>query len=301
MDHHPLAVQAHFPLVTDPGSRIPFEEFSSAGLPLHFAHANGYPPRAYLPLLEHFTRQYQVLAMYQRQFWPGSDSRALVNWEPFAADLSRFLDEQGLSKIPGIGHSLGGTTTLRLALRQPERFSAVVLLDPVLFPPALTPLWSRLFNLGLTYHMHPLARATLRRRRAYPDRQAIFASYRQKEVFARLEDRELWAYVDAISTDRQDNQVELIISPEWESRIYVTAAISDQALWRDLPGLKPPLLVIRGKSSNTFYRHTARLMRKKLPAAVFVDLPQAGHLVPLEQSQQVAAITLEFLQIHLVQ
>jgi pimeloyl-ACP methyl ester carboxylesterase len=220
----------------------------------------------------------------------------LVNWEPFAADMSRFMDEQGLSGIPAIGHSLGGTSTLRLALRQPDRFSVVVLLDPVLFPPSFSPLWSRFFHSGLAYRMHPLARTTLRRRRVYPDRQAIFDSYRQKSVFVRIDDPGLWAYVNAISVERQDNQVELIISPEWEARIYVTAAISDRSIWNDLDGLKPPLLVIRGEHSTTFSAGTARLMQKKLSNLVFVNLPGAGHLVPIEQPHQVAAIITEFLK-----
>ncbi len=296
MTNRQAAVQTHFRLDADARSRIPFEEFSSIGTPLHFAHANGYPPKAYSSLLEHFTGQYQVMAMYQRSFWSGVNPDTLINWEPFAADMSRFMDEQGLSGIPAIGHSLGGTTTLRLALRQPDRFSVVVLLDPVLFPPSFSQLWSRFFHSGLAYRMHPMARTTLRRRRVYPDRQAIFASYRQKSVFARIDDPGLWSYVKAISVERQDNQVELIISPEWEARIYVTAAISDRSIWNDLAGLKPRLLVIRGEHSNTFSAYTVRLMQKKLPKMSFVNLPEAGHLVPLEQPHKVAAIITEFLQ-----
>jgi pimeloyl-ACP methyl ester carboxylesterase len=130
----------------------------------------------------------------------------------------------------------------------------------------------------------------------YPDRQAIFDSYRQKPVFARIDDPGLWAYVNSISVERQDYQTELIVSPEWEARIYVTAAISDRSIWNDLAGLKPPLLVIRGEYSDTFTAYTARLMQKKLPKMSFVNLPESGHLVPLEQPQKIAAIITEFLQ-----
>lgn len=234
--------------------------------------------------------------MYQRSFWPGADPMTLINWEPFASDLSRFLDEQGLYRIPAIGHSLGGTTTLRLALRQPDRFTAVVLLDPVIFPPSFTPLWSKLFHSGLAYQAHPLARSTLRRRRLYPDRQAIFNSYRQKDVFSRIDDLGLWAYVNAISADRHDKQVELSISPEWEARIYITAALSDRSIWLDLPFLRPPLLIIQGQHSNIFSARTVRLMQRKLPTMSLVKVPEAGHLVPLEQPHKVAAIITEFLQ-----
>ena len=109
--------------------QIPFEGFPSAGPSLHFAHANGYPPKAYLPLFDHLLPSFGILAMYLRSFWPGSNPDEIMDWEPFTADMSCFLDEHDLHGIPGIGHSVGGTTTLRLALRQPERFSAVILLS----------------------------------------------------------------------------------------------------------------------------------------------------------------------------
>jgi pimeloyl-ACP methyl ester carboxylesterase len=279
-------------------SRIPYEIYSSQGHILHFAHANGYPPNAYLPLFEQLKNKFQVLAMYQRPLWPGTDPQMIQDWEPFAADLKQFLDEQNLSGITGVGHSVGGTTTLRLALEQPERFTALVLLDPVIFPPLFTPLWNSVFRLGIPYSVHPLARTALKRRQIYPDRQAIFDSYRQKSVFKRIDDRGLWAYVNAIAGDRPDGQVELIFSSDWEARVYVTGARTDQALWHDLTRLRPPLLILRGEKSSTFSNYTARLIQNRLPRAVIVNIPQAGHLVPLEKPVQVTSIMQEFLEEH---
>ncbi len=58
----------------------------------------------------------------------------------------------------GIGHSMGATTTLRLALRQPERFQLLVLIDPVMFPPLTGIAWNIIFRLGLAYQLHPLVK-----------------------------------------------------------------------------------------------------------------------------------------------
>ena len=51
---------------------IPFDDFGGAGPLLHFAHANGYPPRAYAPLLESLLSTHHILAAHARPLWPGS-------------------------------------------------------------------------------------------------------------------------------------------------------------------------------------------------------------------------------------
>lgn len=290
--------KTRFQISSAPGSRIPYEIFPSQGPTLHFAHANGYPPKAYWPLFEQLNHKFQILAMYQRPLWPGTDPQMLMDWEPFAADFNRFLDEQNLSGITGIGHSVGGTISLRLALNQPQRFKALVLLDPVIFPPIFTPIWNLVFRLGLAYRVHPQVRSALKRRQIYPNRQAIFDSYRKKTVFARIDDPGLWAYVNAIAGDRSDGQVELIISPDWEARVYVTGSRCDRSLWQDLPGLQPPLMILRGEQSDTFSERSARLIRNRLPDAVVVNIPQAGHLLPLEKPVQVSSTIQKFLEEH---
>lgn len=276
-------------------SQIPFDEYPADGPRLHFAHANGYPPAAYRPLIDCLNQDYHIYAMHQRPLWPGTDPDALQNWEPLADDLSRFLDEQDLHAVIGIGHSVGGNATLRLALRQPDRFSAVILIDPVIFPPKFIPFWKMIYASGQAYRLHPLASAALRRRRVFPDRESMFANYRQKEVFRRIDEAGLWAYVHAITRDRPDGQVELVYPPEWEARIYVTGILSDQSLWQVLPGLIPPLFVIRGEQTDTFRESALLLIQKKLPTAAVVNLPQAGHLVPLEKPGEVCRLIKQFL------
>jgi hypothetical protein len=42
---------------------IPFLDFGGFGPPLHFAHANGYSPKAYTPFIETLTPRYRASAM----------------------------------------------------------------------------------------------------------------------------------------------------------------------------------------------------------------------------------------------
>jgi pimeloyl-ACP methyl ester carboxylesterase len=277
---------------------IPFHAFGSPQNPaLHFLHANGYPAPAYEPLLELLSQQFHVLAMDMRPLWPGADPLSIQDWRPLAEDLSRFLDERGLYYgVVGVGHSVGAVTTLRLALRQPERFSALVLIDPVLFPPRRILTWDLIYRLGLGYRVHPMIKSAMRRRNEFESREAMFANYRKKAVFRRMDDSALHAYCDSLACPVPDGSLQLCYSPAWEARIYVTGLRADMELWRGLPTLKPPLLVIRGAETDTFWEETAARLQRRLPTARVETIPGASHLVPLEQPQPVYASITRFIQ-----
>lgn len=281
---------------------IPYEGYGGSGSPLHFLHANGYPPAAYRPLLDKLSIQYTVCAMRMRPLWPEADPNELHDWLPLANDLGNFLNQQGWDgsaqsssqALIGAGHSVGATTTLRLALQKPGLFRALVLIDPVLFPPWMSLLWKLIARLGLAHQVHPLIKSALRRRNTFDTRQAMFDNYRKKGIFSRLPDDSLWAYVDSLACD-VSGDIQLCYPPEWEARIYATGALDDMALWRALPGLPTPVLLLRGELSNAFWPSTARLFQRKLPNAQIITIPNTTHLLPLEQPAETARIINQYL------
>ncbi len=107
-----------------------------------------------------------LFAMRQRPLWPDSNPEEITDWHPLTDDFLRFLDEHQTETSIVVGHSVGGIVALRAALRHPERFRALVLIDPVLFPPYVIRSWQVIRSLGLGYQVHPLVRATRNRRRA---------------------------------------------------------------------------------------------------------------------------------------
>lgn len=274
---------------------IPYIALGEAGLPLHFLHANGYPPECYRPLITRLSEHYRVFAMRQRPLWPGSKPEEIADWLPLTDDFLQFLDEHPRAPSIGIGHSVGGIVALRAALRQPQRFRALVLIDPVLFPPYVIRSWQGICALGLGYQMHPLVRAARKRRRQFDDLDRLFKGYRRKPVFRYMDDPALHAYVDGISC-RVDHGYELCYSVDWEMRIYATSVWRDMDIWQGLPGLKIPLMIIRGAETDTFWASTARRVLRKVPLARVVTVPQSTHLVPLERPAEVFMAIQEFLQ-----
>lgn len=278
-----------------PGALI---DFGGRGPELHLAHANGYPPRAYTPLAETLTARFHVTAALTRPLLAGSPPNGLRDWWPLADDLAQFLGARQARGWVGVGHSLGGVLTLAVALRQPECFSAIVLIDPVLFPATTLLAWDLFRRLGLGRYVHPLIPSALRRRRVFSSADEMFSRYRRAPVFSRLDDRGLRAYVDALARPRpappgQPAEVELAFTPEWEAKIYETGPMN---LWGQLSRLQVPLLVIRGAESDTFRPRSVAELRRRLPTAVVHEVPGAGHLVPLEKPAEVGRLIVEFVE-----
>jgi pimeloyl-ACP methyl ester carboxylesterase len=271
---------------------IPFIDFGGDSPLLHLAHANGFPPAAYAPLAGTLAPHYHVLSMLARPLWPDTPPDGLNSWDSLTDDFLKFLDERGTSRLVGVGHSLGAITTLLAALRRPDVFRAVVLLDPVLFPPLMSAAWGAFKRVGLGHRVHPLVGSTQRRRRVFESVDLMFERYRRAPVFRRMDDPALRAYVESLARSRPDGQVELNYSPEWEVKIYVTAP---HDLWSHLKNLRPPLLVVWGEQSDTFFPAAARALQKIHPAATYQGIPNAGHLVPLEKPQAVGEAIRVFL------
>ncbi|HEY3476644.1 MAG TPA: alpha/beta fold hydrolase, partial [Anaerolineales bacterium] len=104
-------------LPLSPSSPIPFFDFDGTGHPLHFFHANGYPPACYTSFLDLLRTNYHVFGMLLRPLWPDSNPDEIADWKPFSEDLLKFLAKMP-SPVVGVGHSIGAIVTLRAALRE---------------------------------------------------------------------------------------------------------------------------------------------------------------------------------------
>lgn len=276
-------------------AEIPYDDFGGEGEVAHFAHANGYPPLAYKPFLNLLSRKFHVLAMRQRPLWGQSDPNSLKDWRLFTADLGCFLDQHHLSGIVGIGHSFGAIATLRLALQQPNRFSTLILIDPVLFPPRMIFLWNLIYKSGLAGRFHPLVRGAMRRRKIFESKAAMFSNYRSKTVFSRMSDAALQAYVASLACEQPGGSISLGYPAEWEARIYVTSMVADMEIWQNLSTLKPPVLFVRGAETDTFWESTSQKVKQRLPTAQVISIENAGHLVPLEKPEAVFQAIIDFI------
>jgi pimeloyl-ACP methyl ester carboxylesterase len=275
---------------------IPFIDYGGNGTSLHFLHANGYPPNCYQPLLDRFAKQHQTFGMLLRPLWADSKPEAIQDWKPFSEDLIQLLDERKLDSVIGVGHSIGAIVTLRAALKRPNRFRALVLLDPVLFPRYYMAEWNLARIIGIGDRAHPLIKGALKRRREFDDLDTVFNGYRKRNIFRFFSDENLRTLIQGMTKLKTDGGFELVYSPKWEAQIYYTGIWNDWDLWNGLSHLEIPTLIVRGAETDTFWESTAQMVQKKNRKIKIVSLEKSTHLLPMEKPNEVFEITESFLK-----
>lgn len=273
----------------------PSIDIGGSGSPLVFLHANGYPPACYQQFLSLLSRNFCVGAFLQRPLWGDEKPEEFVDWFPLSEDLIEFLQLTEPQPIIAVGHSMGGMAILRAAIHDPKLFKAIILLDPVLFPPFIIYIWKFLHALKMEYHVHPLIPMTLNRRQSFTDRDSVFGAFRKKEIFRYFTDEALKTYINGITCPNGDGY-KLCYSVEWESRIYATSVWRDMDIWRNLPNLRIPTLIIRGKESDTFLPVTAHRIQQKNSNIAVEEVKEATHLLPLEQPDLTSELAVSFLE-----
>ena len=289
-------------LMNSPLSPTPFFELGNSGLPLHFLHANGYPPDCYKPFLDLLQKQYHVFGMLLRPLWPNSSPNDIQDWHSFSDDLLAFLSEKSTAPVIGVGHSIGAVVTLRAALQEPDRFRALVLIDPVLYVPSFMLSWYLVRVLGLADRFHPLIAGAKKRRRSFDDLETLYRGYRDRQVFRYMSDENLRIYIEGITRESGNGREAspyggygLVYSPDWEAQIYRTS-MQDFDIWRGLPRLEVPTLFIRGAETDTFLESAAKFVKRKQPKVRVETLSKSTHLLPLERPQEIFDLMQSFLE-----
>lgn len=277
-------------ILTKKKPSIPFQNFGGDGEILHFAHANGFHPLTYQQMLNPLTEHFQVIAIQHRPFWQ-KEPTAADDWKQIADDLIRFLEEQEIKNIVGVGHSLGAVATMFAAIKRPDLFRKIVLIEPVFLPEILINIFY-LVPVSWRKYLNPLIRKTLKRRAVWENKEAVFSSYRSKKLFANLSDEVLWDYLHSGLSKQANGKVTLTYSKEWEAHFFGLAP----KIWQPLKTLKTPTLGIRGEYSDTLRTKPWKKWQRLQPNHAFLEIENTGHLLPLEQPKLVAKNILAFLQ-----
>lgn len=268
---------------------IPFHDFGGNGELIHFAHPNGFPAECFHRFANKLTDKYQVIGMNARPLWPGTSPNELTGWNVLADDLIRFLEEQGVSNVIGAGISLGAVTTMFAALKRPDLFSKLILIEPVFLPRRI--IWgSRIAPTSLMEKRSP-AGVAKKRQDQFPSRQAVFDRWRTKRAFKRYSDETLWDYVNHGLVEQADRSVRLAYPKEWEAKIFS----SPPAVWNKIGKISHPTLGIRGTRTNVLSPTKWKRWQQLQPSATFIEMDEVGHMIPLEDYETLASHILNWL------
>ena len=109
------------------GGEVWADDSGGNGLPLVLLHPGVGDSRIWEPVLSALAASYRVIRYDARGFGRSPAPRAKFS---LLADLITVLDRYGLDRAAMVGCSQGGGSALGLALQQPARVSALVLLCP---------------------------------------------------------------------------------------------------------------------------------------------------------------------------
>jgi pimeloyl-ACP methyl ester carboxylesterase len=246
---------------------------------LLFAHATGFHGRCWDDIVRRFPGR-RRLALEFRGHGRSSIPAPPIPWPQFAQDVLAVAHRFGLRGAIGVGHSMGGHSLVSAAIQQPAIFSALVLVDPVIFPPE--------------YYRAPPPDASYiaRRRNRWASPQEMFERFRARRPFSAWREEALRNYCDyALLPD--GDQFVLACPPEVEAAIYGRCNAAENNLYAGIPKVAQPVTVLRAGTAAI----TAVLDLNASPtgpdlAACFpqgrdVYLPDQNHYIPMEAPELV--------------
>ncbi|MGD9172562.1 MAG: alpha/beta hydrolase [Desulfobacterales bacterium] len=269
-------------------------DWGGSGPVAHFAHATGLCAGTYTPLADRLRTHLKILGMDDRghgRTRAPADPKRLKNWDIFVDDLERFIESLDKPVI-AMGHSRGATVSLLLAVKRPDLIRALVLIDPTILPFSWMWWWYVFKLTGLTRFV-PIVATAARRKRVWPDRAGILQAYQRKAVFQTWQDGFLEAYVQDGTEKTGDGKIRLSCHPCWESKCF---AVCPHDIWRTIPLLSKPALIVYGAESDTFLASAAKRFRAKVPGTAFWLFEETGHFVPMERPDETAKVILDFLE-----
>ena len=253
---------------------------------IHFVHANSFPAKTYNKLFSYLREDFKIGYLERHAHnpkFPVTDG-----WDFLKEELREEIEKRYAEKIIGVGHSFGGILHFLAAIKNPDLYKAIVLLD--------APIISRLSSAGIKFlkkvnlieKFSPF-RVTRFRRSVWHTKKEAFEHFRRREKFQKFDETVLRDYVQH-GTIESENKVKLFFEPNIEAEIYRTIP-------HNLPQfrgkLKIPAFYIGGKNSREAHLARIGFMQKHFPFQFhFIE---GSHLFPLEKPQETAGIIQQIL------
>jgi len=254
-------------------------EFAGTGPTAILAHATGFHARCWDRIVARLPHHWRVIAVDLRGH--GRSHRAVkrpTRWKQFGEDLAAVAEALNLSNAIGVGHSMGGHSTVHAAALRPKTYSSLLLLDPVILPPPYY---------GTTLMTDHYAR---RRRNQWTSGEEMFERYRGRPPFDTWDRDTLHDYCRHALNGKV-----LACDPDFEASIYEACSDAESNLHPELNQIKSPVHLIRSKfdiADGEFDMNWSPCdpaLAQRLPNGCDQKV-DCGHFIPMEAPDLVASI-----------
>ncbi|NVK39135.1 MAG: alpha/beta hydrolase [Gammaproteobacteria bacterium] len=274
---------------------IPALHIQGHGEPVHFYHANGFPAEVYTPLLEQLASQFDVFAMHGRATWENIGEPSHDNWQIYADDLIAYLEQSQTQPIIAIGHSMGASSTVLAAIKRPDLFKALVLIEPAMVN------WPIRLLLNLTPHKvirgSKLVSGTANKPDTWSDRDTYEAYLKKFRGYRLFNDAAFEAFKHHGVKDTDIGEVTLRFPKHWEAYNYTNPPYLMKYLKKlNHKKWSIPTLAIRGEPNGFFSDKLWQTWQNHQPDALYVQDKKYGHLMPLEGPEETAKLIVNGLK-----
>ena len=266
--------------IGEPGEELAVWEWPGEDPPFLFAHATGFHGRCWDCIIRMFPQRH-CLAVDARGHGRSSQPELPYHWQIFGRDLAVVAEHWDVRDAIGSGHSSGGHATVQAAALRPHTYSALLLVDPSIFP---------LESYGAP---PPDASFTLRRRNLWASPDEMFERFKARPPFAGWRPEILRDYCNFGVLPR-DGKFVLACPPAVEASIYQTSREPASNIYAEVAQVTHPVVVMRAGTE----RQPGKFDLAASPTAVDlasrfahgreVLLPEASHFIPMEEPEMVA-------------
>jgi pimeloyl-ACP methyl ester carboxylesterase len=210
---------------------------------------------------------------YALDFWGFGESgkkRATYNVQDFVSLVAQFMEQMGIVQAPLVGHSMGGTVSLAVALQFPERVRKVVVIGSPIQGSSLSFLlkW---------FGRRPVAWLV------YHNLWGLKLGFRLLAPFYSRDPR--WP-------EMMDRDIDCVTL---ESFLLSIASLRQTDLRPHLQGIKVPAMGMYGNRDIVVSPRQWQPMLEKIPHARIERFPQSGHFIMLDEPAKFTAALLDFL------
>jgi len=251
-------------------------------------HANAYTPGCYLAMCKDFAQDYSISAPYQRPTWKGSDPNRYAKWSVLGDDIITHLRKTQQGPVIGVGHSMGSIALWYAARKEPNLFSKLILIEPVILPKKVV-IYNKLIPFWLKRRTLPIIKIASKRKNRWASKEELKSYLTSKKVFRRFDDEVLKDFINDSFIYEED--VTLRYPREWEAKIYGTAP----DLWGMMRELPCPMTVIRAEHTDVLFDPTWKKLHKEMSEANLLELKGVGHLAPFEKPELVSETIKKYL------
>ena len=264
------------PFASINGVELYYEE-AGAGLPLLLCHEFAGDYRSWEPQVRFFSRRYRVIAFNARGYPPSGvpEEPGAYTEERHVEDAAELIRQLGIAPAHVCGLSMGGNVTLKLGLKYPDLCRSLVVAgagygseDPDEF------------------RRNASETADMFEREGMETAADLYARGPSRLRFAQKDPRGWAEFRDLLR--RHSTTGSALTMRGVQARRRTISEVADE-----LPSLQVPTLVVNGDEDDLAL-DAGLLMKRRIPNAGLVVLPNTGHTLNLEEPALFNTLVAEF-------